>query len=385
MLPGKSYGCTRVLSRNSPPTTTSTPRLVGTHSLRVGEPARLTRTRPEFAPTAYVPCRGTRIPGINTGPEASRRTRRSPTVHKLNPHAQAERHTDTRAPGPEAQTKNRIKFVTPARKNASLRTPLSTPKPIFQNPSMGNMFTKSASSIITSPHWHWTRGFAKAAATRNPLNTREGLRNAERVVIKEGCGVEQLEEGHAGAVADGRTQAGPLDTEQINELRKQGREVMLVSSGAVGLGRNLLGLLKESVSDPKNVADRQACAAGGQGILRLVNKYNALFDSLGMEGARVLITQGDFTDPTKYKYLVGTLDRLAALGTIPIINENDVVTGCSQLDVNTHNCFSDEGMLSALLASCAGASAVAMMTDVDAVQGRGRSGSACTRSRRTMW
>eukprot|EP00961_Rhodomonas_salina_P147307 1982361-Rhodomonas_salina.2 len=225
-----------------------------------------------------------------------------------------------------------------------------------QTPAMTNMFAKTASSIIASPHW--TRGFAKVA-TRSPLNTRDGLKNAERVVIKVGTAVVSNSNGTLAL-----SRMGAL-VEQIKELQTQGREVLLVSSGAVGLGRNLLGFSKEAVSDPRNVVDRQACAAAGQGIL--ANNYNQLFQSLNMKGAQVLITQGDFTDPTKYKYLVETLDRLAALGTIPIINENDVVTAGSQLDVDAYSCFSDNDMLSALVASGAGATAVAMMTDVDGV------------------
>ena len=138
---------------------------------------------------------------------------------------------------------------------------------------------------------------------------------------------------------------------------------MLVSSGAVGLGRLRLGLSKDVVANPNNVIDRQACAAAGQGIL--MSTYDTLFQRLNMNCAQVLITQSDFLSRERYSYLTDTLERLMSLGVTPIINENDVVTGCSELD--TQRVFSDNDKLSALLAAGADADGLALLTDVEAV------------------
>jgi glutamate 5-kinase len=150
---------------------------------------------------------------------------------------------------------------------------------------------------------------------------------------------------------------------KIKALHKSGRHVMLVSSGAVGLGRQRLGLAKNVVADPANVIDRQACAAAGQGIL--MSTYDTLFQRLNMTCAQVLITQSDFLSRERYSYLTDTLDRLISLGVTPIINENDVVTGCSELD--TQRVFSDNDKLSALVAAGADADGLALLTDVEAV------------------
>jgi glutamate 5-kinase len=138
---------------------------------------------------------------------------------------------------------------------------------------------------------------------------------------------------------------------------------MLVSSGAVGLGRLRLGLAKDVVANPANVIDRQACAAAGQGIL--MSTYDTLFQRLNMVCAQVLITQTDFLSRERYSYLTDTLERLMSLGVTPIINENDVVTGCSELD--TQRVFSDNDKLSALLAAGSDSDGLALLTDVEAV------------------
>lgn len=188
---------------------------------------------------------------------------------------------------------------------------------------------------------------------------RTNLANAKRVVIKVGTAVVSNSQGFLAL-----SRMGAL-VEQIKELKKEGREVILVSSGAVGLGRRRLGLDKELVADPTNVVDRQACAAAGQE--ELMSTYNMMLGAVGLRGAQVLITQNDFLAPQNYEFLTATLQRLSGAGVVPIINENDVVTGGMQLDAHAHKCFSDNDMLSALVSAGAQADAVAMMTDVDAV------------------
>ena len=183
------------------------------------------------------------------------------------------------------------------------------------------------------------------------------LGHARRVVVKVGTAVVSNSDGTLAL-----SRMGAL-VEQLRDLMKEGRQVLLVSSGAVGLGRLRLGLAKDVVANPANVIDRQACAAAGQGIL--MSTYDMMFQRLGITCAQVLITQGDFLSRERYSYLTDTLDRLTSLGVIPIINENDVVTGCSELD--TQRIFSDNDKLSALVAAGADADGLALLTDVDAV------------------
>ncbi|EKX43319.1 hypothetical protein GUITHDRAFT_73277 [Guillardia theta CCMP2712] len=186
---------------------------------------------------------------------------------------------------------------------------------------------------------------------------RKALKDSRRVVVKVGTAVVINSDGKLAL-----SRMGGL-VEQLKELKKSGRDVLLVSSGAVGLGRSILGLSRDVVSDPANVIDRQACAAAGQETL--MSTYTSMFSALGLKCAQVLITQHDFSSPQRYRYLTDTLEKLAAIGVIPVINENDAVTGCRELDKEM--CFSDNDMLSALVAGGVGADAVAMMTDVDGV------------------
>jgi glutamate 5-kinase len=154
--------------------------------------------------------------------------------------------------------------------------------------------------------------------------------------------------------------------EEIASLTASGKQVMLISSGAVGLGRERIGLSKEVVANVANVVERQACAAAGQELL--MSTYNMMFSRLNLKCAQVLITQGDFSDRERYDYLSATLQRLSQLRVVPIINENDVVTGSSQLDPSTAGqVFGDNDTLAALIGASSEADAVLMMTDVDAV------------------
>ncbi|MDP6932106.1 MAG: glutamate 5-kinase [Myxococcota bacterium] len=184
-------------------------------------------------------------------------------------------------------------------------------------------------------------------------NPRAALTQARRVVIKVGTGVVTRSDG---ALALGRL--GRL-VENIADLRAGGREVLLVSSGAVGLGAQRLGL-----DTPRKLIDRQACAAAGQGAL--VGLYNDLFERLGLLGAQVLLTETDFSDRTRYQNLNQTLERLLRLGVVPIINENDTVS-TAELAMSEGQVFGDNDRLSALLASRVDADALILLTNVDGI------------------
>ena len=183
------------------------------------------------------------------------------------------------------------------------------------------------------------------------------LRAARRVVIKLGTGIVTGSDGqfnteHLAPVA--RT---------IARLKNEGRQVVLVSSGAVGLGRGRLGLHRDRLND---LVMRQACAAVGQSLL--MHEYEKLFQSHGTHLAQVLLTEGDFVDRTRYANLRETMEALLKLGVLPIINENDTVSTAELDYLNIRageRIFSDNDRLAALVMSRIDADVLVLLTDVD--------------------
>jgi len=146
------------------------------------------------------------------------------------------------------------------------------------------------------------------------LGPRRELGDAHRLVVKLGTHVVT----HDGVeLALGRLM-GLI--EGMARMRLAGREVVLVSSGAVGLGMRVLGLKER----PRSLGLRQACAAVGQG--RLIEVYTRAFGELGVHTAQVLLTQEDLGDRDRALCLRTTLMRLLELGVVPILNENDSVS-----------------------------------------------------------
>ena len=137
---------------------------------------------------------------------------------------------------------------------------------------------------------------------------------------------------------------------------------MLVSSGAIGLGRAKLGLSKVRLGD---LVLRQACAAVGQSLL--MNVYENLFAFHGVKIAQVLLTEDDFIDRQRYSNLRRTIERLLKLGVVPIVNENDSVSTIEidPFDVSGKRVFSDNDRLAALIMSKLEAQALVMLTNVD--------------------
>ena len=143
---------------------------------------------------------------------------------------------------------------------------------------------------------------------------RPAVAAARRVVLKLGTRVV--------AHGDGRVALARLfaAVEAAAALAERGREVLIVSSGAVGLGKDALGF--DQV--PSELRQRQACAAVGQ--TRLMGLYEEGFSRLGRVCGQVLLTQSDFDDRVRYLNLRGTLLALLRHGVIPVINENDAVS-----------------------------------------------------------
>jgi glutamate 5-kinase len=142
--------------------------------------------------------------------------------------------------------------------------------------------------------------------------------------------------------------------EVLCQLRQQGYQVILVSSGAVGVGCARLKLAER----PRAMALKQAVAAVGQG--RLMRIYDDFFSVLQQPIAQVLLTRGDLADRGRYLNAYNTFQELLGLGVIPIVNENDTVA-VDELK------FGDNDTLSALVASLVQADWLFLLTDVDSL------------------
>ncbi|HEY8311606.1 MAG TPA: glutamate 5-kinase [Gemmatimonadaceae bacterium] len=200
-----------------------------------------------------------------------------------------------------------------------------------------------------------------------------------RIVVKLGTNVIMR--------PDGKVALGLLCglVEQIAALRSRDMDVLVVSSGSIGLGVERLGLS----SRPSALEQIQACAAVGQS--RLMALYDDAFDRLGCRIAQVLLTEDDFRDPVRHGNLRATLHSLLALGVIPIVNENDTVStmeldrpvaparvndeqgehvGESRTNSSQARLFGDNDKLSALLLTHIDADLLVLLSDVDGLYDR---------------
>jgi glutamate 5-kinase len=175
---------------------------------------------------------------------------------------------------------------------------------------------------------------------------RASLKNAARIVVKLGTGV----------LTDSRKQPDLVQltqlAAQITALHGQGKEVVVVSSGAVGAGMGALGFAKR----PTELSDLQACAAVGQP--RLMAMYEKLFGEAGCGVAQVLLTHYDLEHHERHLNARNTLVTLLRHGIVPIINENDAISV-------TELKFGDNDKLSALVACLLPADALIILTTVD--------------------
>src|ERR1051326_8363230 len=174
------------------------------------------------------------------------------------------------------------------------------------------------------------------------------LKEVTRIVVKLGTGV----------LTDHRKQPDLAQLEhlvsQMAEQRKLGREIVLVSSGAVGAGMGVLGFERR----PSELAELQACAAVGQS--RLMAIYEKLFAQFELQVAQVLLTHEDLEHHERHLNARNTLVTLLAHGIVPIINENDAISF-------TELKFGDNDKLSALVASLLPADLLIILTTVDGV------------------
>ena len=182
------------------------------------------------------------------------------------------------------------------------------------------------------------------------------LRNSKRVVVKLGTSTVT---GADGALALERLE--PIVRSIAAEHRNR-RQMVLVSSGAVGLGRGWLGLHRSRLED---MATKQACAAVGQSLL--MEAYKRLFGAHDVKIAQVLLTEEDFSNWGRYSNLRHTMEKLIGFGVVPVVNENDTVSTAELESVGEprSKAFSDNDRLAALVMSGLEADALILLTNVE--------------------
>lgn len=179
------------------------------------------------------------------------------------------------------------------------------------------------------------------------MNYREYLKDKKRIVIKIGTSSLTHRE-------TGRLNLRKLEVlvREIGDLHNQGKDVVLVSSGAIGVGAAALGMNGK----PAELEKKQACAAVGQARLMMI--YQKLFSEYNQMAAQILMTKNTMVDNLNRKNAKNTFEELLKMGTIPIVNENDSV---STYEIQ----FGDNDTLSAVVAALIGADLLILLSDID--------------------
>lgn len=138
----------------------------------------------------------------------------------------------------------------------------------------------------------------------------------------------------------------------LSDIKNSGKSIILVSSGAIGVGMGKLGIAKR----PECTRDKQALAAIGQ--CELMNYYSRLFGEYNHNVAQILLTKDVVSDPVRNENAANTFERLLQLGIVPIVNENDTVS-TEQIE------FGDNDTLSATVACLAKAGLLVILSDID--------------------
>src|ERR1700726_1413878 len=173
------------------------------------------------------------------------------------------------------------------------------------------------------------------------------LSDAKRVVVKVGSAL--LVDAEKGRLNRSWLEAFTAD---VASIRKRGQEVILVSSGAIALGRRHLALSPGKL----RLEESQAAAAVGQ--IRLAHAYKELLDLHEITVAQILLTLGDTEQRRRYLNARGTLNTLLSLGAVPVINENDTV---ATAEIR----YGDNDRLAARVAQMASADCLVLLSDID--------------------
>jgi len=142
----------------------------------------------------------------------------------------------------------------------------------------------------------------------------------------------------------------------MSDLKNAGHQLLLVSSGAIGMGVGKLGL----PGRPADMHGKQACAAVGQCELMYV--YDKLFSEYNHTVAQLLLTADDIKDPRRSRHVHDTLERLLEYGTLPVINENDAV---STDEIGIETTIGENDTLSAIVAQLVDADELILLSDID--------------------
>ena len=225
----------------------------------------------------------------------------------------------------------------------------------------GSASRKKADEVLLAMSNVILKAFLSKRMSESPSRAdqrREGLlRAAKRVVIKVGTSTVTGSEGEL-SLERIEPIVRAIATEQTSR-----RQIILVSSGAVGLGRGWLGLHPSRLKD---LVTKQACAAVGQSLL--MEGYKRLFSAYDVKIAQVLLTEEDFSNWQRYSNLRRTMEKLIGFGVLPIVNENDTVSTAELESIGSHSrsvAFSDNDRLSALVMSGLEADALILLTNVD--------------------
>ena len=183
------------------------------------------------------------------------------------------------------------------------------------------------------------------------MNYRERLKNKKRIVIKIGSSSLTHPE-------TGRLNLRKLEVlaRELCDLRNQGKDVVLVSSGAIATGVAALGMKEK----PTELKGKQACAAVGQARLMMI--YQKLFSEYNQPSAQILMTKNTMVNNINRKNAQNTFNELLSLGVIPIVNENDSI---STYELQNLEKFGDNDTLSAVVAALVQADLLILLSDID--------------------
>lgn len=173
------------------------------------------------------------------------------------------------------------------------------------------------------------------------------LDNYKRVVIK--IGSSTLTHAETGSLNFSKMERL---VRSICDYRNSGMDVCLVSSGAIAVGRDVIGIKER----PSDISIKQACAAVGQG--RLMMTYQKLFSEYNQNSGQVLMTKNTIVNPVSRRNVMNTFEELFDLNVVPIVNENDTVSTYEMQ-------FGDNDTLSAIVASLTGADLLILLSDID--------------------
>lgn len=183
------------------------------------------------------------------------------------------------------------------------------------------------------------------------MNIREAVKDKKRIVIKIGSSSLMHNE-------TGRLNLGKIEklVRTIVDIKNSGKDVVLVSSGAIAVGRMAIGFNEK----PDELPVKQACAAIGQAKLMMV--YQKIFAEYSTTAAQVLMTKATVMNDKSRRNAQNTFNELLNLGAVPIVNENDTVSTYEIKQVQT---FGDNDRLSAIVTSIIDADLLILLSDID--------------------